>query len=92
MLWIRRDHEANALKHIGEVYGFVKIVGVSEMRTKTKERLYVCECLRCNEGVTFLSRLHPLRSGNTKSCGCYRIDHCNEIRKRRGKDNEESKG
>lgn len=85
MLWIRRDHEENALKHIGEVYGFVKIVGVSEMRTKTKERLYVCECLRCGDPTPFLSRLYTLRSGNTKSCGCYRIDNCNEIRTKRGK-------
>jgi hypothetical protein len=51
----------------GEKYGRLSVV--KEVPTSTKERRFECHCDCGKIGVFDLAKM---RSGNSKSCGCYR--------------------
>lgn len=60
--------------NIGEKFGKLKIIGYSgyyERPSGSKIKLYLCKCDCGNEVVI---RSDRLKSGNTKSCGCYIIE------------------
>lgn len=52
---------------IGEKFGRLTVLEELSERTKSKQRIYLCEC-ECGN-YSKVAR-HDLRSGNTKSCGC----------------------
>lgn len=54
-------------ENIGKVYHYLTIKSFSHK--KGTHRHYNCECICGNSNVV---RLNDLRSGNTKSCGCYK--------------------
>ena len=72
--YLRQDLINKAKQEVGKVYGDVKVVGVSNIRTKTGMILHEAVCLRCGSPFVFLVRIQMLRIGNTKSCGCLRSD------------------
>lgn len=53
---------------IGNVYQNLKILDITNQRTKSNQILYKCECLLC--GNTRLVPLGELKRGNAKDCGC----------------------
>lgn len=57
-------------KHIAAGSRFGKLVVVRETDTFIKKRGLVCECI-CDCGKTASVGGNDLRSGNTKSCGCF---------------------
>ena len=57
-----------ALKdEIGNIYGYLTVIERAE-NTKEGRARWLCQC-KCGNTVTVLGK--HLRSGNTKSCGCY---------------------
>lgn len=72
--YLRQDFINKAKEEIGKVYGDIKVVGVSDIRTKKGTILHEAVCLRCGSPFVFLVRIQMLRNGNTKSCGCLRSD------------------
>src|SRR5574344_62266 len=50
--------------------------------SKQKRRYGIYKCGFC--GTEFKSRVHHINSGDTKSCGCYKIQRNSEIRKTHG--------
>lgn len=72
--YLRQDLIKKAKQEIGKVYSDVKIVGVSNIRTKAGKILHEAVCLRCGSPFVFLVSIQMLRTGNTKSCGCLRVD------------------
>lgn len=91
---VRWDLIEKAKKEIGNIYGEVKVVGVSNIRSKAGQILHEAVCLRCGSPFIFIVNIHMLRSGNTKSCGCLRIDVGKERyttwNKNRSKKNEQT--
>lgn len=87
--YLRQDLINKAKQEVGKVYGNVKVVGVSNIRTKTGMILHEAVCLRCGSPFVFLVRIQMLRTGNTKSCGCLRSDigkeRATELNKNRSK-------
>lgn len=55
----------------GRVFGRLTVIKLLEQRDKFKKRCW--ECLCCC-GNTINVSTHALIGGNTKSCGCYKID------------------
>ena len=58
-----------ALTHIGEKYGHLTILEVTEQRTIDRHILYKCQC-DCEEGNIIYKPLKDLKSGHVQSCGC----------------------
>lgn len=58
-------------KYIGQVYGRLKLI---KFVGKTHNNIPLFEC-KCSCGNTITVKLYSLRSGNTKSCGCYRSEY-----------------
>lgn len=58
----------------GERYGRLTVICLGE-RNADKTVTWVC---KCDCGNTITVRRHDLRSGNTKSCGCYHSDRTSE--------------
>lgn len=52
----------------GEIYNYVKVVGIDHIDKVRRTRFYRCECLLC--GKIFTARGDRIKSGHTKSCGC----------------------
>ena len=57
--------------YVGQVYGRLEIVKFVGKKYNT---IPMFEC-RCSCGNIVTARLYSLRSGNTKSCGCYRSEY-----------------
>jgi len=57
-----KKHDVN----IGDIFGYLKVIG----KDNTKERYYLCECLRCNNGVIKSIRKDHLYNYETIDCGC----------------------
>ena len=57
---------------IGKRFGRLTVIAESENKPKNRQATWVCQC-DCGTIVPSVSGSH-LRSGNTKSCGCYKID------------------
>ena len=57
---------------LGKTFG--KLTVIREGKSSQKARLWVCRC-SCGKELAVASRL--LNSGNTRSCGCLRMDHSN---------------
>lgn len=74
MRWIRHDKVAAAEAEIGNTYGYIHVVGVSEKRSKQRRILHEVTCTRCNDGFVYLINLSMAKCGGTKSCGCLRSD------------------
>lgn len=64
-----RNNRLQALERIGDRFGRLTILSRTKKR---KETTYLCEC-ECGETVKALWR--NLRSGNTKSCGCLKLEN-----------------
>ena len=74
----RRPYPKNEfeLKEIKGKYGRVTILReVERLNPKSRRVLVVCDC-----GKQFETSLSSIRSGNTKSCGCYKIERTIESR------------
>lgn len=74
MRWIRYDKLAAAEAEIGNTYGFIKVVGVADQRSKQRRILHKVVCTRCDDGYVYLVNLSVVKQGGTKSCGCLRSD------------------
>lgn len=67
-----QKNEEKAKKHVGEVYGTLKVLGPWELRSekhgkREQEALYVlCKCMRCG-GETYI-KLSRLLEGGAKKC------------------------
>lgn len=60
---------------------FGKLIAIERHHKDTRKRWYwLC---KCDCGGTLISKVAPLRSGNTKSCGCLKV----EVAIQRNKDN-----
>lgn len=59
----------DALSHIGEKYGHLTIIDVTQERTKDRHIIYKCQC-DCEEKNIVYYPLKDLSSGHTTSCGC----------------------
>lgn len=68
---------------IGEVYGGVKVLGDSGKRNKSKEILWLCECMSCGKKET-LARGYDLKRGDYQSCGCKKSELISENKKVHG--------
>jgi hypothetical protein len=66
-----------ALMHIetGQRFGRLTVARLCETRTKKGLLQWLCDC---DCGAVVIAQGALLRAGNTKSCGCYRIDHGRE--------------
>ena len=67
---------------IGNTYGYLTVI---ERGPNTKEgrAQWICQC-KCGNQVTVLGK--HLRSGNTKSCGCYQRERATQSNLERGRD------
>lgn len=63
------------LLHVGQICGRLKILGIRrETRLTRKKGFYVADCL-CECGVAVMGkRVSLIASGNTRSCGCLKIE------------------
>jgi hypothetical protein len=66
-----------ALNLTGQRFGRLRVLGPVR---QVGGRTWLCEC-KCGKRSILLT--HNLRSGNTKSCGCLRVDHARKMRARR---------
>lgn len=57
----------NLINEVGNIYGYLTVIERTE-NTKEGKACWLCKC-RCGKLVVVLGK--HLRSGNTKSCGCY---------------------
>lgn len=60
--------------NVGEVVNGLEILESFKQGDKKKKCLFLCQC-----GGTFVSSIYSVRSGNTKSCGCYHKKIVSEI-------------
>jgi hypothetical protein len=68
--YLREHGQRNTLIDIiGQRFGFLTVVSLSHQDTVSKIYYWKCKC-DCGNEVTVRGK--DLRSGNTKSCGCYR--------------------
>lgn len=51
-----------------ETYGWLRVLGPSDIRTKSGEMKWKCQC-RCGN-ITYVTR-NNLKNGSTTSCGCF---------------------
>ena len=58
------------IDYVGHIFSRLKVLEKIG-RTKCRQQKFLCEC-ECGRRVTV--NLNALRSGATKSCGCYRFD------------------
>ena len=63
----------------GETYGWLKVLGPSDIKTSSGELKWKCEC-RCGN-ITFVTRKN-LKNGSTVSCGCFHKQQLAERQKR----------
>lgn len=66
-------HESNAKDITGQKFG--RLTVVKRAGTKDNRAMWLC---RCECGNELIVEGHKLRSGNTKSCGCYQRDIARE--------------
>lgn len=59
----------------GKIYGYWTIIGLSNKKSKYRQPYVVCKC-KCGTEKEVL--LTTLRSGRSKSCGCYRKEQLKE--------------
>lgn len=57
---------------IGQTFGYLTVIKLSDKRRQLKERLWECRCVCGN--ITYTSST-KLLSGKKKSCGCLRKGH-----------------
>lgn len=62
---------SGAHERVGRVFGRVTVVRATDERTSDGRRLWLCRCI-C--GKHFKVALKGLRSGNTRSCGCLKVE------------------
>lgn len=67
---------------IGNTYGYLTVIARAE-NTKEGRAQWLCQC-KCGNQVVVLGK--HLRSGNTKSCGCYQKERATESNLTRGGD------
>ena len=67
---------------IGNTYGYLTVIERAE-NTKEGRAQWLCQC-KCGNMVVVLGK--NLRSGNTKSCGCYQKERAAESNMERGGD------
>jgi hypothetical protein len=53
---------------VGQRFGRLRVINISERTDKYRNRYWECQC---DCGTSVVVRTGMLRSGNTKSCGCY---------------------
>lgn len=65
---------------IEERFGRLKTTNITQIREegKSNHKTLYCQC-KCDCGKELFVRKQSLLNGNTKSCGCYRKDHCQSI-------------
>lgn len=68
--------------HVGEQFGYLKVL--RDFRNKKGKHMCECICTYCNEGKTVIVQFGNLRSGNTKSCGCYRRENTGNMFRKGG--------
>lgn len=55
-----------------------------ESTSKRKEHWGIFECQLCDEKTIFRTRFNSVKSGNTKSCGCYNKKRVSEATRKHG--------
>ena len=55
----------------GHVYGYLTVIEIRERRNKNGRIVWKCQC-KCGSRVVVEAR--HLQAGNTRSCGCLRIE------------------
>lgn len=58
------------------MFGFLKVLNLSEETGSHGERKWDCICTRCNSGEVTTKFENTLRNGTTISCGCYGKEFC----------------
>lgn len=71
---------STVINEIGNQYGYLEVIGRAE-NSKDRRVRWKCRC-RCGNEVVVLGK--HLRSGNTKSCGCYQKQRAVESNLKRG--------
>jgi hypothetical protein len=66
---MRSDKGKPRKDHVGEVYNRLTVISCAGQRSN--RRLYFWNC-RCECGKSAITTIHEMRSGRTKSCGCWR--------------------
>lgn len=64
---MKKDYHGRVIDLIGQEFGWLKVVRFSHSDYRA---YWVCKC-KCGKEV--IKHSNHLRSGNTKSCGCYKI-------------------
>lgn len=67
---------------IGNTYGYLTVIARTE-NSKEGRAMWLCKC-KCGNEVIVLGK--HLRSGNTKSCGCYQRERATQSNLQRGGD------
>lgn len=70
------------INEIGNVYGYLTVIERAP-NNKDGRAMWKCKC-KCGNEVIVLGK--HLRSGNTKSCGCYQKERAAESNLKRGGD------
>lgn len=63
---------------IGEKFNYWTILSLSDFESKNGERYYKCQC-EC--GTIKDIRAHHLKSGGSKSCGCFRKEAISQLKR-----------
>lgn len=61
--------QLRAQEYIGQIYGRLTVIEI----LKPRNQRTVVKC-KCACGNTHISLMKPIKKGDTKSCGCYRIE------------------
>lgn len=70
------------------MFGFLKVLNLSEETGNCGERKWDCICIRCNSGEVTTKFENTLRNGTTISCGCYGKEVCSKSSVTHGKSYE----
>ena len=65
----------------GQKFGRLTVLHLADEKTTSRRRRWVC---RCECGRTVIVQNYSLTSGNTKSCGCLRLENNRKVRKTHG--------
>lgn len=66
---------------LGQKFGFLTVIRKLEERTKGRKVQWECQC-DCGNNTKVITTTDHLRSGHTKSCGCYHVQRTIETKRK----------
>lgn len=66
--------DASEFIEIGNMYGFLRVEGISEKKGTSRHIHYNCTCTRCGKTNVIIPS-YRLKAGTSKSCGCTKVKH-----------------